>query len=152
MPCRCWPDRSWPNCRCVSMVRKLEHEVTEAEAGMRLRDRAIESFVQGVCITDPSLPDNPIIYINNGFTPLTGYTKEEVIGRNCRFLQGPKSDPKAVERMRVAIREQKPDLIEILNYRKDGTPFWNAVSIAPVKDEHGASDALRRRPDGRVPV
>nr|WP_281351665.1 PAS domain-containing protein [Alkalicoccus luteus] len=83
-------------------------------------------------ITDPKQPDNPIIYANNGFFELTGYTKEEVIGQNCRFLQGPDTDRRAVASMRRAIEQKDPFTVELLNYRKDGTPFWNLLHIDPV--------------------
>ncbi len=109
-----------------------------ADADVRLRDRAIESFVQGVCITDASRPDNPIVYANGGFRRMTGYAADEVGGRNCRFLQGPKTDPEAVERVRAAVRGGTACVVELLNYRKDGTTFWNALSVSPVHDDAGA--------------
>ena len=109
-----------------------------AEADVRLRDRAIESFVQGVCITDASRPDNPIVYANGGFRGMTGYAHQEIVGRNCRFLQGPETDPEAVQRVRAAVRDGTPCEVELLNYRKDGTTFWNALSLSPVHDAAGA--------------
>ena len=112
-------------------------ERKEAEDRLRLRDRAIESFFQGVVITDVSLPDNPISYVNASFSRLTGYTREEVLGKNCRFLQGPNTDPEAVAQIHSAIQEGQSCSLELLNYRKDGTTFWNALSIAPVFDEGG---------------
>jgi two-component system cell cycle sensor histidine kinase/response regulator CckA len=115
-------------------------DVTEqrrAEAAARLRDRALDSFSQGVCIADATLPEYPITYINQGFTRITGYAPEEVIGRNGRFLQGPKTDPAAVAKVREAIFEGRPCAVELLNYRKDGTTFWNALSLSPVHDESG---------------
>jgi len=112
-------------------------ERKQAEERLQLRDRAIESFMQGVCITDPTQADNPIVYVNDSFSRLTGYSREDVVGKNCRFLQGPKTDPDAVERVRSAIRERRPCLVELLNYRKDGTTFWNALSISPVLDNSG---------------
>ncbi len=112
-------------------------ERKQAEEQLQLRDRAIESFVQGVVITDPTQPDNPIIYVNDSFIRLTGYTREEVIGKNCRFLQGTLTDPAAVGRLRAALHEERPCLLELLNYRKDGTPFWNALSISPLHNAAG---------------
>ena len=82
-------------------------------------------------ITDPRLPDNPIVYVTPEFERQTGYTRHEVLGRNCRFLQGPDTDPETVERIRQALWEMQPVEVEILNYRKDGTPFMNAISIRP---------------------
>jgi two-component system, cell cycle sensor histidine kinase and response regulator CckA len=109
----------------------------QAEEMLELRDRAIESLVQGLCITDPGQPDNPIIYVNDSFLRTTGYAREEVLGRNCRFLQGPKTAPEAVERIRWALQQRKACLVELLNYRKDGTSFWNGLSISPLCDPRG---------------
>lgn len=96
---------------------------------------AIESIHEGITLADASLPDCPIIYANEGFCTLTGYTREEVEGRNCRFLQGPNTDPAATAELSRALREKKDCKVELLNYRKDGTPFWNHVSIAFIKDD-----------------
>jgi PAS domain S-box-containing protein len=108
-----------------------------AEEAMRLRDRALKAIAQGILITDPSQPDNPIIYANEAFERLTGYSRCEVKGLNCRFLQGPATDPSTIEEMRAAIRARRDCSVEVLNYRKDGTPFWNALAIAPVQDACG---------------
>jgi len=109
----------------------------EAEAALRLRDRAIQAVAQGILITDPTRPDNPVTYASPGFEQLTGYTAAEVAGLNCRLLQGPETDPEAVARVRAAVRDGEPCVVEVLNYRKDGTPFWNELSISPVRDEAG---------------
>lgn len=85
-------------------------------------------------ITDPHLPDNPIVFANDAFLKLTGYAREETLGRNCRFLQGPATNSDAVDRIRIAIAEKQPIEIELLNYRKDGSTFWNRVLISPVFD------------------
>ena len=100
-------------------------------------DRAIASLVQGLCITDPAQPDNPIVYVNDSLLQITGYAREDVIGRNCRFLQGPETAPEATDRVRSSIREGLPCLVELLNYRKDGSPFWNGLSISPLRDAFG---------------
>lgn len=102
-----------------------------------LKERALEAASDGITISDPTLPDNPLIYVNSGFETITGYRKEEVIGRNCRFLQGPQTSPLAAEEIRQAIAQQRPCVVEILNYRKDGSPFWNRLSITPVRDSNG---------------
>ena len=83
-------------------------------------------------ISDPRQPDNPIVECNAAFSALTGYAPGEIIGRNCRFLAGPGTEPDLTEALRASIREQRPALVEILNYRKDGTPFRNAVLVAPI--------------------
>ena len=112
-------------------------EQKKAESDLRMRDRAIQAATQGLMITDPNQPDCPIIYASPACTVLTGYNSQEVLGRNCRFLQGKDTDPAAVAQLREAIRAGKPCTVELLNYRKDGTPFWNELSIAPVRDEAG---------------
>lgn len=96
---------------------------------------AIESINEGITLADASLPDCPIIYANHGFYNLTGYTQEEIMNRNCRFLQGPDTDPAATAELSRAIREKKDCKVELLNYRKDGSSFWNHVSLSFIKDE-----------------
>uniref|UniRef100_UPI003D9CBF05 histidine kinase n=1 Tax=Meiothermus ruber (strain ATCC 35948 / DSM 1279 / VKM B-1258 / 21) TaxID=504728 RepID=UPI003D9CBF05 len=98
---------------------------------------AVETILAGVVITDAQLPDYPIVYCNPGFVQLTGYPSEEVLGRNCRFLQGPATNPETVARLRRAIHEGRPAHVLLLNYRKDGQPFWNDLRIAPVRDVEG---------------
>jgi PAS domain S-box-containing protein len=90
-----------------------------------------------IAITDPRQDDNPIIFTNDSFARLTGYTAEEVVGRNCRFLQGADTDPSTVAAIRAAVAARKPIEIDVRNYRKDGTPFWNRLAIAPVFDAAG---------------
>lgn len=109
----------------------------DAERALQLRDRAIQAVTQGILISDPAQAGNPIIYVSPSFEKLTGYSPSEVIGRNCRFLQGPGTDPETVARVRRAIEEGQPCKVEILNYRKDGTSFWNELSISPVTDDQG---------------
>jgi len=104
---------------------------------LALKDRALAVAAEGVTIADARLPDRPLIYANEGFERLTGYRVSEVLGRNCRFLQGPDSDPAAVAEIRAAVAECRECVVEILNYRKDGARFWNRLSIAPVRDERG---------------
>ncbi len=108
-----------------------------AEEALRLRNQAIQAVPQGIVITDPNQPDSPVIYVNPGFERITGYPEAEILGRNCRFLQGKDTDPRGVKRMREAIEAERSCTVELLNYRKDGTPFWNAMLITPVRDERG---------------
>ena len=89
-------------------------------------------------ISDPRLPDNPIVACNSAFCDLTGYSTGEVIGRNCRFLSGPGTEPWLTEEIRRGVREHRPVLVEILNYKRNGQPFRNAVLVAPIYDEHDA--------------
>ncbi|QEE45307.1 PAS domain-containing protein [Rhizobium sp. WL3] len=88
-------------------------------------------------ITDPRQPDNPIIFCNQAFMTLTGYSVDELIGRNCRLLQGPDTDPEAVNRLRSAVAAEEDVALDILNYRRDGTSFWNALFVSPVRDVDG---------------
>jgi PAS domain S-box-containing protein len=88
-------------------------------------------------ITDPRVPDNPIIACNAAFTELTGYQEAEILGRNCRFLAGPQTEPWLSERITKCVIQRKPVFVEILNYKKDGTPFRNALVVAPVFDDEG---------------
>ena len=98
---------------------------------------AIEMTRMPMLLTDPNQDDNPIVFANKAFLDLTGYEEDEVIGRNCRFLQGAQTDRNAVAELRDAVRTRSSVALELLNYRRDGSPFWNAVFIGPVYDVHG---------------
>ena len=118
-----------------------------------LKDRALAVMAEGITISDNLQPDNPIVYVNEGFERLTGFTRDDVLGKNCRFLQGEQTDPKTVEEIKRSVHEKKPCSVEILNYRKDGTTFWNLLSITPIRDDSGRvtnflgiqSDITRRK-------
>lgn len=90
-----------------------------------------------VVISDPSLPDNPLIFVSEEFERQTGYAADEVIGRNCRFLQGPDTDPAAVQAIRDALAAHTEITVDLLNYRKDGQPYWNRLRLRPLRDEAG---------------
>jgi len=98
---------------------------------------AIEHLRAGVLVTDPAAPDNPIIFCNPGFSRITGYSPEEVLGRNCRFLQGPEADPVVVTEIRRAIDERRRFNGLIRNRRRNGEVFWNDLTITPVLDGSG---------------
>lgn len=98
---------------------------------------AIEMTRMPIVLTDPNLPDNPIVFANRAFQDLTGYREDEIVGRNCRFLQGAQTDRAAVAELREAIADVRAVSLEILNYRRDGTPFWNGVFIGPVYGTDG---------------
>ena len=88
-------------------------------------------------ISNPRLPDNPIVECNDAFVALTGFTREEIIGHNCRFLAGEATEPWLTEMLRSGIRRRQPVMVEILNYKKNGAPFRNAVMVAPIFDAAG---------------
>lgn len=110
---------------------------TSQSALMCLHDKAIEATRCGVTIADARRPGLPIIYCNPAFEALTGYSYNEVVGHNCRFLQGPDTDPGAIRQMRRALRSGEGCRVLLKNYRKDGQPFWNDLTISPVRDETG---------------
>jgi len=95
---------------------------------------ALSGSQQNFAISDPTLPDNPIVYVSQGFLDLTGYTLDQVLGRNCRFLQGPGTDQSAVEVIRRGIAEGVDTSVCLLNYRADGSPFWNQFFVAALRD------------------
>ena len=102
-----------------------------------LRDRAVVATEMSFTITDPRRTDDPLVWVNPAFTRLTGYSPAEVVGRNCRFLQGDATDRAAINRITRALDERVPITEVLLNYRRDGTAFWNQVSISPVFDGEG---------------
>lgn len=103
---------------------------------MSLSEMIAGSAVAAV-ISNPRLADNPIVECNDAFIALTGYGRGEILGRNCRFMSGPGTEESLTQTIRLGIREQRPVLVEILNYKKDGTPFRNAVMVAPVFSADG---------------
>ena len=103
----------------------------------RLLDRAVAASSNGIVITDPNVSDDPIVYVNPAFERISGYSAEEVGGRNCRFLQGEDRDQPALDELRGALREERECRVVLKNYRKDGTPFWNELYVSPVQDEEG---------------
>jgi len=126
-----------------SALRDATRSLTEdvhappLSADERARLRATATLQNALVLTNPHLPDNPIVYANPSFLNLLGYPEEEIIGFNCRFLQGPGTDRAEVARLREAIKQERPVQVTLLNYRKDGTTFWNELTVAPVRDEQG---------------
>jgi PAS domain S-box-containing protein len=102
---------------------------------LRLLERAVTASTNSIVISDPNLPDDPIVYVNPAFEETTGYAAEEALGHNCRFLQGEDRAQPAIAELRTAVREGRQCTTVLRNYRKDGTLFWNELSIYPVLDE-----------------
>lgn len=102
-----------------------------------LFEQAMAQTRMAICLSDPKQDDAPIVFANRAFRALTGYSEDEIIGRNCRFLQGPDTDPAKVAEIRRALENEDVVVVELLNYRKSGTPFWNALHIGPIYDADG---------------
>jgi PAS domain S-box-containing protein len=98
---------------------------------------SVEASPLAMVVTDPKRPDNPIEIVNEAFCRLTGYAERDIVGRNCRFLAGVETEPAVRSQIRTAVDLQRPVLVDILNYRRDGTPFRNGVMIAPLFSEEG---------------
>ncbi|MDY7016263.1 MAG: PAS domain S-box protein, partial [Cyanobacteriota bacterium] len=107
------------------------------EERLRILERAIDASANGIVVTDPNAPDNPIVYVNSGFEQLTGYSEAEVVGSNCRFLHGDDGEQVGLLELRKAIRDRRGCRVVLQNYRKDGRPFWNQLTISPVLDPEG---------------
>jgi len=118
------------------IVRDLTAQ-KQREKQLNLFGRAIESAAQGITIADAHEDDQPLVYANAAFEEITGYPIDEVLGRNCRFLQGSNTDEDTVRRLREGIENAEPVSVDILNYRKDGTAFWNRLDIVPIEDDSG---------------
>ncbi len=136
-PLHTWFDiRVYPYASGISVFfRDISRQVERDEA-LRLRERAVEASVNAILITDFQQVDNPIIYANPAFERMTGYTKAEVIGRNCRFLRGEDHDQPDIKKLRTLIQEKTEGRVVLRNYHKNGDLFWNELYIAPVKDHN----------------
>lgn len=117
-------------CAEIEVRRKTEEQ-------LRLLERAIAASSNGILISDPHQPGNPVIYANSGFERITGYKREDILGKNCRFLQGTDTKQPALDKLHRAIAEGQETQVVLRNYRKDGTLFWNEFCLNPVRDEAG---------------
>ncbi|RDW91912.1 hypothetical protein BP5796_01306 [Coleophoma crateriformis] len=118
--------------------RFVKHQITTSAALALAKDRErFHGLGDCFCLTDPAIADNPILYASNGFVAVTGYSRKDIIPRNCRFLQGSMTDPRSPKRLTQAIKNGDEIVELILNYRKNGDPFWNLLYVAPLYDEHG---------------
>ena len=124
-------------------LRLDREKMTTEAASKRLEESkiykdSIENSVVGVTICDMTKPDCPAIYVNDAFTKITGYSKKYAIGKNCRYLQGPKTDPEEIKKIREAIKAQRPYSGKFINYRSDGSTFLNQLTLIPIKNEMGS--------------
>ena len=113
----------------------LKEALKQAKEQNDLLAQAIESCNVGISIADASVQGFPLVFLNSEFEKITGYSKEEMLGINCRLLQGPNTDKNVIDIITHAIETLKTQRIEILNYKKDGTEFWNSLQISPVFNE-----------------
>ncbi len=113
------------------------NDVSAAQAGSDIFFAAVKTTRMPMVVTDPHRPDNPIIFCNDAFSFMTGYSQDEILGYNCRFLQGPETDQAAIAEVRAAIAKREEVAVEVLNYRKNGSTFWNALFVSPVFGEDG---------------
>lgn len=100
-----------------------------------LLQKAANASSEGITISSMTEPGHPLIFVSDGFLNMTGYSRDEVLGKNCRFLQGLDTNESAVDQLRIAIANGEACTVELLNYSKNGTPFWNRLSITPIKDD-----------------
>jgi PAS domain S-box-containing protein len=129
-------DRTVESARKDHVARTVDVSDPTA-ANLRLAQRTMDEAPVGITVADATEPDEPLIYVNEAFERLTGYDKHEALGRNCRFLQGDDTDPETVATIRQAITDDRPVSVELLNYRKNGEPFWNQLDIAPIRNDDG---------------
>ncbi len=131
---RCAPD---PLTGSIYAVARDTTQRKLNEQNLALRDQAIRASSNGIVVTDMRLPDQPLVYVNPAFEKMTGYTASEVLGKNCRFLQGPDTDQSQVDLVRAALEKGEPVTVMLRNYRKNGTAFWNELSLNPIRDVQG---------------
>jgi len=118
--------------------KRLRCEKRLDDAQLLLQERAINAVTQGIAICDARCSGRPIIFVNPGFERMTGYTQREALGRGFQILFGERTDRQVVAQFDQALNERQPISIEILSYRKDGVPFWNALAVSPIHDEEGS--------------
>lgn len=121
----------------LQLVVRDQRALRHRDERIELLEDALHGARQGIAIADVTREDNPLIYVNKTFTEITGYSMSEVLGRNCRFLQGAETEPDAVAQMRTAIDAGEPATVRVRNYRTDGTMFWNQVHLVPLRDGTG---------------
>lgn len=120
-----------------SDAARQDEALRELQRALDLRERVMEASNEGIVVLDVLAPDNPIVYVNAGFERQTGYHRDEVLHKSARFIHGPETDPGTLARIRAAIDDRRPYTTEVLSYRKDGTPFWNRISLSPIENREG---------------
>nr|MBP9211488.1 GAF domain-containing protein [Bacteroidota bacterium] len=123
--------------KALSLYKRVDDQ-NESNQLIKLLSEAVEASNDGVAITDPGRPDNPLIYINKAFERITGYSTSDVLGKNCRFLQGPETDQPGVGGIRTAIADGRSVHVRLKNFRKNGELFWNDFRLSPIFDQHNA--------------
>ncbi|MEA5448728.1 response regulator [Leptolyngbya sp. CCNP1308] len=123
--------------RQIAEAHQADLERQRMEETLRLQERAIAASRNGIIITDARQPNNPVIYVNPAFERITSYSAAEALGQNCRFLQGRNRDQPDLQTLRQAVAEGRDCTVEVINCRKDGTQYWNHLSIAPIRDRQG---------------
>ncbi len=137
-PLRLWCEtHAYPSDEGLAVYFRNINQRKTAERQLHLLERSIESTLNGVVIADAGRPDHPIVYVNAAFERITGYSRDEVLGHNCRFLQGEHTAPKAISEIRRGLAAQRDIHVTLRNYHKDGTPFWNDLYLSPVRNEAG---------------
>ena len=121
----------------LAMVEDISDRLLVEET-LKLRERAIEASSNGIVIADAKQPDLPVIYVNPAFEKITGYRAAEVLGKNCRFLQGRDTDRRELDKLRLALKAGSACTVILRNYRKDGSLFWNELSVSPIRDARGS--------------
>jgi PAS domain S-box-containing protein len=134
---RLQPELVAQSLRAALRFQEAQREKQAALSELRARDRAIAAATNGIAISDPRQHDCPLVYVNEAFLRMTGYTEAEVLGRNCRFLQGSGTDRNTVRELHEALQEARPCQVLLYNYRKDGVGFWNELTVSPVQDAQG---------------
>jgi PAS domain S-box-containing protein len=124
-------------CAILAIVQLLRFRAPEYKGLSNFETSGFDTLPVGVVITDPNQPDNPIVYCNSAFQNITGYSRSEIMGRNCRFLQGEDRDQAGIQTLRSALVEKRVCTATLRNYRKDKTMFWNEVTISPIFDNQG---------------
>ena len=129
--------RAYPDENGLSVYFSDVSERKERERELYVLERAMEEASLPLTLADPNAEDDPLVFVNEAFEEVTGYDANEAIGRNCRFLQGPDTDPETVAEIREAIDTEETLSTELRNYTADGTPFWNRLELTPIYDEDG---------------